>query len=197
MEAAWRLTVESWLVCHGLITVLPNKNPKVSTNFPKNWSHTDQSLGLTAIGDPVGSGFKMKQEGRSLKHSTLAELRRMAVRRVMEDGVQPGAIAAEYGFCRNYLYRWLQKFRGQGWEALAERIAQGPAPKLDEKQRQQVKRWIIGQDPRQCGFDFGLWSGRIVQALIEQRLGVEMGLTAVGRLLASLEITPQKPLRRA
>lgn len=36
-----------------------------------------------------------------------------------------------------------------------------------------------------------------MQALIEQKLGVEMGLTAVGRLLASLEITPQKPLRRA
>jgi transposase len=121
----------------------------------------------------------------------------MAVRRVIEDGAKPSDIAAEYGFCRNYLYPWLQKFRDQGWEALAGRIAQGPAPKLQEKQRQRVKRWIIGKDPRQYGFDFGLWSRRIVQALIQQKLGVEMGLTAVGRLLASLEITPQKPLRRA
>ena len=30
-----------------------------------------------------------------------------------------------------------------------------------------------------------------------QKLGISLGLTAVGRLLASLEITPQKPLRRA
>ena len=120
----------------------------------------------------------MKRDGRSLKHNTLAELRRMAVGRVIEDGAKPSDIAAEYGFCRNYLYRWLQKFRDKGWEALAE-------------------RWIIGKDPRQYGFDFGLWSRRIVQALIQQKLGVEMGLTAVGRLLASLEITPQKPLRRA
>jgi transposase len=120
----------------------------------------------------------MKRDGRSLKHNTLAELRRMAVGRVIEDGAKPSDLAAEYGFCRNYLYRWLQKFRDKGWEALAE-------------------RWIIGKDPRQYGFDFGLWSRRIVQALIQQKLGVEMGLTAVGRLLASLEITPQKPLRRA
>ena len=139
----------------------------------------------------------MKRDGRSLEHNTLAELRRMAVRRVVEDGAKPSDIAAEYGFCRNYLYPWLQKFRDQGWEALAERIAQGPAPKLNEKQRQQGRRWILGKDPRQYGFDFGLWSRRIVQALIEQKLGVEMGLTAVGRLLAGLEITPQKPLRRA
>ncbi len=139
----------------------------------------------------------MKQDGRSLAHDTLAELRQMAIRRVIEDGANPSDIAAEYGFCRNYLYPWLKKFREEGWEALAERIAEGPAPKLSEKQRQQVKRWILGKDPRQYGFDFGLWSRRIVQALIREKMSVELGLTAVGRLLASLDITPQKPLRRA
>jgi transposase len=82
-------------------------------------------------------------------------------------------------------------------EALVEKIAQGPEPKLNEKQRQQVKKWILGKDPRQYGFDFGLWSRRIVQALIQEKMGIELGLTAVGRLLASLDITPQKPLRRA
>ena len=76
-------------------------------------------------------------------------------------------------------------------------MAEGPAAKLTEKQRQQVKRWILGKDPRQYGFDFGLWSRRIVQALIQERMGVALGLTAVGRLLAGLDITPQKPLRRA
>jgi transposase len=139
----------------------------------------------------------MKRDGRLLEHKTLAELRRMAIQRVIEDGAKPSEIAAEYGFCRNYLYPWLKKFRDGGWEALAERIAEGPAPKLTEKQRQRVKRWILGKDPRQYGFDFGLWSRRIVQMLIKERMDVDLGLTAVGRLLASLDITPQKPLRRA
>ena len=139
----------------------------------------------------------MKRDGRSLEHNTLAELRRMAIRRVIEDGAKPGAIAAEYGFCRNYLYPWLEKFRAGGWEALAERIAEGPSPKLTEKQRQQVRRGILGKDPRQHGFDFGLWTRRIVQALIEEKMGVALCLTSVGKLLASLDITPQKPLRRA
>jgi hypothetical protein len=55
----------------------------------------------------------------------------------------------------------------------------------------------LGKDPRQYGFEFGLWTRRIVQSLIQEKMGIEMGLTAVGRLLASLDITPQKPLRRA
>ena len=36
---AWRVTVESWLRCQGLITVRQNQKPNVSTNYQKNWSH--------------------------------------------------------------------------------------------------------------------------------------------------------------
>jgi transposase len=101
------------------------------------------------------------------------------------------------GLCRTSIYRWLRKYDDRGIDALVEKIAQGREPKLSEKQRQQVKRWILGKDPRQYGFDFGLWSRRIVGALIQEKMGIHLGLTAVGRLLASLDITPQKPLRRA
>ena len=80
---------------------------------------------------------------------------------------------------------------------MAEKIAAGPEPKLSEKQRQQVKRWIVGKDPRQYGFEFGLWTRQIVVDLIQKKMGISMCLTAVGKLLAQLEITPQKPLRRA
>lgn len=139
----------------------------------------------------------MKRDGRKLDHKTLEELRRMAVRRVIEDREAPSKVARDYGFCRNYLYPWLAKFKAGGWDALCEKIAEGPAPKLTEKQRQQVRRWIVGKDPRQYGFEFGLWTRRIVAELIADRFGIEIGLTAVGRLLARLNITPQKPLRRA
>lgn len=140
---------------------------------------------------------QMKRDGRQLDHKTLEELRRIAVRRVIEDHESPSQVARDFGFCRNYLYPWLSKFEEEGWDALCEKIAQGPEPKLTEQQCQQVRRWVVGKDPRQYGFEFGLWTRRIVIALIAERLGIEIGLTAVGRLLARLNITPQKPLRRA
>ena len=138
-----------------------------------------------------------KIDGRKLDHKALEHMRILAVKRVVEDGEDPSEVMRSLGLCRTSIYPWLRKFREEGWDALVERIAQGPEPKLDEKQRQQVKRWILGKDPRQYGFDFGLWTRRIVQSLIEAKMKVELGLTAVGRLLASLDITPQKPLRRA
>jgi transposase len=139
----------------------------------------------------------MKIDGRALDHKTLEHLRLTAVRRVVEDREAPSAVMESMGLCRTSIYRWLRRYEAEGWEALAEKIAQGPEPRLTDKQRHQVKRWIVGRDPRQYGFDYGLWTRRIVQSLIERKLGLSLGLTAVGRLLASLEITPQKPLRRA
>jgi len=136
-------------------------------------------------------------DGRTLDHKTLEHLRRLAVKRVVDDGERPSDVMASLGLCRTTIYPWLREFEDKGWEALAESIAKGPEPKLTEKERAKVKTWILGRDPRQYGFDFGLWSGRIVQQLIQDKLGVTMCLTAVGKLLASLEITPQKPLRRA
>ena len=58
-------------------------------------------------------------------------------------------------------------------------------------------RWINGKDPRQYGFDFGLWTRQIVAALIAERFGIELSLASVGKLLANLNLTPQKPLKRA
>jgi len=139
----------------------------------------------------------MKIDGRALDHKTLEHLRTTAVRRVLEDGEAPSAVMESMGLCRTSIYRWLRGYHDAGWEALAEKIAQGPQPKLTARQRQQVRRWIVGRDPRQYGFDYGLWTRRIVQSLIEQKFGRPLGLTAVGRLLAGLNITPQKPLRRA
>jgi len=129
-----------------------------------------------------------KIDGRTLDHKALEHIRILAVRRVVEDDEAPSVVMESLGFSRTAIYPWLRKFEQEGWDALVERIAAGPEPKLTEKQRQQVKRWILGKDPRQYGFDFGLWSRRIVQALIKERMRVGLGLTAVGRLLASLDI---------
>jgi transposase len=139
----------------------------------------------------------MKVDGRTLDHKTLEHLRMTAVRRVVEDGEAPGEVMRSMGLCRTSIYPWLRRYQDDGLAALAEKIAQGREPKLTDKQQQQVKRWIVGKDPRQYGFDYGLWTRRIVQSLIERKFGIRLGWTAVGRLLARLEITPQKPLRRA
>ncbi len=137
-----------------------------------------------------------KIDGRTLDHVTLEHLRKLAVRRVLA-GEQPSVVAQSLGFYRTSIYKWLRAHKSGGESRLNSRKAPGPAPKLSDKQRHQVRRWIVGRDPRQYGFDFGLWTRQIVAAMIEERCGVTYSLPSVGHLLMSLDITPQKPLRRA
>ena len=54
-----------------------------------------------------------------------------------------------------------------------------------------------GKDPRQYGFDFGLWTRHIVRELIAQRFGVTLSLASVGALLARVGLTPPQTLERA
>lgn len=135
-------------------------------------------------------------DGRSLDHRTLEHLRRLAVRRV-ESGEKPSAVMKSLGFCRTSIYQWMRTYRRKGEAGLAGRKSDGPKPKLTDAQKKQVRTWIVGKDPRQWGFDFGLWTRQVVQQMISDKFGVSLTLPSVGHLLWSLGITPQKPLRRA
>ena len=140
----------------------------------------------------------MKRDGRKLDHATLETIRLMAVERVRE-GEAPSAVISSYGFSRTTIYKWLTAAAkpGVGLRALQARPAPGRPRSLTPRQEHQVFRWINGRDPRQYGLDFGLWTRSVVADLIERKFGIRLGLTAVGELLAKLNLTPQKPLQRA
>ena len=140
----------------------------------------------------------MQRDGRSFDHGTLEAIRLMAVERVQE-GERASAVISSFGFNRTTIYKWLAvaSSPGKGVNALRSRPATGRPRTLTPRQEKQVFAWVNGKDPRQYGLDFGLWTRAMIASLIEQKLAVKLGLTAVGELLAKLGLTPQKPLERA
>jgi transposase len=139
----------------------------------------------------------MKRDGRKLDHKTLEEFRMMAMER-LEAGESASSVMSSYGFCRTTIYKWMSNARGRkGLEALRSRKAGGRPRKLTAAQERKVLRWINGKDPRQYGFDFGLWTRKVARDLIERKFGVHQSLASTGYLLARLGLTPQKPLQRA
>jgi transposase len=120
----------------------------------------------------------MRIDGRTLSHGVSEKIREMAVQRVM-DGEAPSSVIASYGMCRTTIYKWMRAVKKRGLSALKARRHPGPKPTLSPRQKLQVRRWINGNDPRQYGFDFGLWTRRIVGELIERKFGIRLGVTAV------------------
>jgi len=138
----------------------------------------------------------MKKDARKYSTEEQHLIRKLAIQRVL--GGEPVALVTQsFGLGDKTIYRWLKMYKDGGFEALAPKARTGRNRKLDPLEEEEVKRWVVGGDPRQYGFDFGLWTRQIVCDLIWDRFGVEMSVTAVGNLLHRLGLTPQRPLRRA
>lgn len=138
----------------------------------------------------------MKYDARKLATDEQALLRRISVQRV-ENGESAAEVTRCYGLGDRTIFKWLRIAREKGIDALAPLPRLGRKRALSEIEAQEAKRWIVGGDPRQYGFDFGLWTRQIVANLILDKFGTVLSLTAVSDLLHRLDITPQKPLRRA
>jgi len=138
----------------------------------------------------------MKFDARQLSTDEKALQRRIAVQRVI-NGETAAEVTRCYGLGGKTIFKWLHIARTQGLDALAPIPRSGRNRAVSELEAQEIKRWIIGGDPRQYGFDYGLWTRQIVADLILDRFKISLSVTAVGNLLHRLDLTPQKPLRRA
>jgi transposase len=138
----------------------------------------------------------MKYDARKLSKEEKAVIRRLAVQRYM-DGEKPSKIIEAYALSEKIIYHWIRKAKEEGIESLNPIPHPGRTRTLTEEEEREVASWVIGNDPRQYGFDFGLWTRQIVADLIEHRMGVKLSVNSVGRLLHRQGLTPQKPLRRA
>ncbi len=73
----------------------------------------------------------------------------------------------------------------------------GAKPKIDSKKLKWVFDTVSQKNPQQMKFEFALWTREMIQKLIKDKFQIKLSLKAVGRLLAQLGLTCQKPLYKA
>lgn len=88
-------------------------------------------------------------------------------------------------------------YRAGGWDSLDARKRGGRPRKLTGSMISWVYRVVTDGDPRQYKFPFALWTRNAIGIVIFRRYGIRLSANSVGRLLAQMGITPQKPLWRA
>lgn len=137
-----------------------------------------------------------KDDARKLDHKTLEEMRVRAVRRI-QDGVSPEIIARVLGVDRSTVYGWLARYRRGGWNGLKAKPLPGRPPKLDGKKLRWVYDTVTRKNPLQLKFAFALWTREMIAKLIKDKFDIVLSAVSVGRLLAQLGVTCQKPLHRA
>lgn len=137
-----------------------------------------------------------KDDARKLDRDTQEALRIRAVNRV-KSGESPEIVARALGINRSTIYDWLAKHRDGGLSALKKRKAPGRIPKLDGKKIKWIYDTLTLKSPLQLKFEFALWTREMIQKIILQKFGIKLSLPSIGRLLAQLGFSCQKPLYKA
>lgn len=115
----------------------------------------------------------------------------------LQKGMHPDDVADLYDIGRSTVYNWWKEYQEKGPAALTVKKAPGRTPRLTDKQRDQLRKLVVGRDPRQLQFDFALWTRQMVRELIKREFGVDYTPEAVGNILHDLGLSPQRPLTRA
>ena len=137
-----------------------------------------------------------ENDARKLDHKTLEAIRTRAVQRV-QAGESPEVVIAALGFSRSCIYSWLAMYRAGGWSALQARALSGRPKLISGQQMQWIYTTVVGTSPLQHRFEFALWTRAMIQTLLQKQFGLRLSLSSVGRLLAQLGLTCQRPLFRA
>lgn len=140
-----------------------------------------------------------KHDARKLGVSAKEDLRRRAVRAVLEDGGTVAGTAKTFDVSRTSLHWWLELYEEGGEEALTpKRPGRGKGGGyLEGWQAGVIVNIIKDRTPDQLKMPFALWTREAIRDLIEEKFGVRYAIRSVGDLLERWGFTPQKPQRRA
>jgi len=122
---------------------------------------------------------------------------RMQAVKMVKSGMTVSEVAVFFGVTTRSVFSWLAAFASHGQSGLAAKFGSGRPPKVSPEQMQWIASAVKNSTPNQLSFDFGLWTLRLIGQLIERQFGMTLSLPTLGKVMAQLGFTPQRPLHRA
>ena len=126
----------------------------------------------------------------------LLEDRRKRALALLDSGYSLNEVGRRIGCHASSVMRWRDCRRRGGARGLRVRCSPGRPLKLDLGKRKRLIDLLL-QGPTAQGYRTSLWTTARIAEVIRQKFGVHYHRDHVGRLMHSLQWSPQKPERRA
>ena len=126
----------------------------------------------------------------------LLEDRRRRALALWDTGLSLNEVGRRIQCAPSSVLRWLRARRRGGPDALRVRFSPGRPLKLGESERRRLLKALL-QGPRAHGYPTQLWTTARIAEVIRREFGVDYHRDHVGRLMHSLNWSPQIPETRA
>lgn len=140
----------------------------------------------------------MQNDFRKLDQKSQEKLRIQSIK-MIKNGKTHFEVASFLGIKRQVVSRWWSVYKGKGLAGLKmkSRANLTDSSKVNPEQARAVRKIILEKTPDQLNFGFMLWTREAVRLTLKKVYKIDLGLSAVGRLLKKLGLTPQKPMKKA
>src|SRR5215212_8817659 len=124
------------------------------------------------------------------------QARRQRAWELKQEGWSQRRIAQALGVTEGAVSQWMRAVRDGGPDSLQGKARLGPKRRLPLEELEKLPE-LLRQGAEALGFRGEVWTRRRVAALLRSHFGVSYDPRHVGKLLARLGWTVQKPIRRA
>lgn len=117
--------------------------------------------------------------------------------KMVRNGIAVAEVAKFFNVSTRAVFGWVAKFAQSGQNGLLAKEGAGRPPKVNAEQLRWIAMLVRDHTPNQLRFEFGLWTLRLIGQLIERELKITLSLPTLGKIMAQLGFTAQRPLHRA
>jgi transposase len=112
-------------------------------------------------------------------------------------GESAAKVASLFGVTPRAVLQWVSNLVKHGQQGLVAKKVSGRPPKLNAEQLQHLAFMVHAHCPNQLSLGAGLWTLRLISALIEREFQTKLSMPTVGKVMHELGFSPQRPLHRA
>lgn len=124
------------------------------------------------------------------------ERRRRRAMKLLDSGLSLNEVARRIGCNASSVMRWRDARKQHGEPGLASKPVPGRPPKLTARQKKRLISLLL-KGAMASGYQTQLWTTARIAQLIERTFGISYHRDHVGRLMAALGWSYQKPDKRA
>ena len=111
------------------------------------------------------------------------------------EGKSRKEVIAKVGCARESIATWLDMYDEQGMKGLTKLVKREKVQSLSKEQKAEIKVMLLEQKPTTYGIDRQIWTGKIIQEVIQQKWEVELKDSRIYDILKELGLSHQKAHR--